>query len=75
MKDNIYPSKDDLRGATEAYLVEVHPDFYGKFMDNSWETYFNDHIHARVSFVFENFYKFIFKLINTKSKSSSKVIK
>lgn len=76
MKDTIYPSKDDFRGATEAYLIETHPEFYKKFTESSWEVYFNkENIHFRVSFVFENFYKFILKLINTKSKSSFKVIK
>ena len=75
MKDNIYPSKDDLRGATEVYLIETHLEFYIKFTEANWEAYYNENIHIRVSFIFENFYKFILRLINTKSKSSSKVIK
>ena len=75
MKDNIYFSKDDLCEATEAYLIKTHLEFYRKFMKANWKAYYNENIHICVSFIFENFYKFILRLINTKFKSSSKVIK
>ena len=52
MKDNIYPSKDEFRGATEAYLIETYPEFYKKFIEIRWESYFNENFHTRVSFVF-----------------------
>jgi len=51
MKDNIYPSKDDLRAATEAYLNETYPEFYSKFVEYyRWVTYYNEHFYNHVSF-------------------------
>lgn len=58
MKMSIYPSKEELRGTTEAYLKENHIEFFNKFSEIQWTSYFNDNIHKNVSsFPFEFIYR------------------
>lgn len=52
MKSSIYPLKEELRGATEAYLLENHAEFYEKFTESRWTSYYNSNFHIRVSFIF-----------------------
>ena len=46
---SIYPSKEELRGATEAYLKENHVEFFDSFSEICWTSYYNDNIHKNVS--------------------------
>ncbi len=58
MKMSIYPSKEELRGTTEAYLKENHLEFFSKFSEINWTSYYNDNIHKNVSsFPFEFIYR------------------
>lgn len=50
MKVTIYPSRDELRGATEAYLTNNHPEFYKSFAEARWTSYYNTNFKLRVSF-------------------------
>jgi hypothetical protein len=50
MRVAIYPSRDELRGATEAYLLENHPEFYKSFTKARWTSYYNTNFKLRVSF-------------------------
>jgi hypothetical protein len=49
MRVTIYPSKDELRGAMEAYLIENHQEFY---TEARWTSYYNTNFKLRVSFFF-----------------------
>src|SRR5947207_447129 len=49
MKMSIYPSKEELRGTTEAYLKENHIEFFSKFSEIRWTSYYNDNIYKNVS--------------------------
>ncbi len=52
MNISIYPTKDELRGATEAYLIENHQEFYEKFTEAKWTAYYNSNFQLRVSCLF-----------------------
>jgi len=52
MNISIYLTKDELRGATEAYLIENHQEFYGKFTEAKWTAYYNSNFQLRVSCLF-----------------------
>jgi hypothetical protein len=52
MRVTIYPSKDELRGAMEAYLIENHQEFYKSFTEARWTSYYNTNFKLRVSFFF-----------------------
>lgn len=41
----MYPSKSEMRGATEAYLEKNHLEFYNEFNEFHWTAYYNDNIH------------------------------
>jgi hypothetical protein len=47
---SIYPSKEELRGATEAYLKENHGEFFNSFSEIHWTSYYNDNIHKNIRF-------------------------
>lgn len=51
IKVSLYPSKEDSRGATEAYLAENHPEFYKQFKETRWTTLYNNNIQHHVSFL------------------------
>jgi hypothetical protein len=63
---SIYPSKEELRGATEAYLRANHIEFFDSFAEIRWTSYYNDNIHKNVSSFLLNLY--INKNINILSK-------
>ena len=48
----MYPSKEELKGATEAYFKENHPEFYNNFSEVRWSLYFTVNIYSYVSFLF-----------------------
>ena len=48
----IYPSKEELRGAVEAYLSENHPEFFNKFTESRWTAFYNANFHKNVGFFF-----------------------
>jgi len=52
MKLMIYPSKEELCGATEAYLKLNHAEFFRNFNETRWSSYYNDNIHKDVSSFF-----------------------
>jgi hypothetical protein len=52
MKIDLYPKKEELRGATEAYLLENHDEFFKKFSNPSWISFYNTSLHQPVSFLF-----------------------
>ena len=55
---SIYPSKEELRRATEAYLKENHVEFFNSFTEIHWTSYYNDNIHKNVSsFPFKFIYR------------------
>ena len=56
MNISIYPTKDELRGATEAYLIENHQEFYEKFTEAKWTAYYNSNFQLRVSCLSENLF-------------------
>ncbi|CAB4446639.1 unnamed protein product [Rhizophagus irregularis] len=41
---SIYPTKEELREATEEFLKIRHQDFYNKFTKTQWISYFNNKI-------------------------------
>ena len=45
----IYPIKDEMRGAIEAYLEKNHSEFYKKFEEMHWIAYYNENIHQDLS--------------------------
>ena len=55
MKVSIYPSKDKLHGAVEAYLSENHSEFFNKFTEARWMVFYNANFHKNVSF-FDNIF-------------------
>ena len=67
MKVTIYPLKEELHGATEAYLSENHVEFFKDFSETCWTSYYNDNIHKNVSSFLLNLY--IDKNINILSKA------
>ena len=56
MKLKIYPSKEELRGATEAYLKENHREFFSSFTETDWTSYYNNNFHKNVSSFLLNLY-------------------
>lgn len=52
MKVSIYPTKEELRGALEAYLIENHAEFYESFTEVHWSAYYNENFYIRVSFLY-----------------------
>ena len=50
MRVAIYPSRDELHEATEAYLLENHPEFYKSFTEARWTSYHNMNFKLHVSF-------------------------
>jgi hypothetical protein len=54
----IYPSHDELRGATEEYLSEEHDDFLKKFKRNHWQVYYEQNIAQPVSLTIYKFKQF-----------------
>ena len=57
MKVNIYPSKEEFRDATEAYLAENHSEFYNNFTEVRWTSFYNSNFLPPVSpYSFENLF-------------------
>ena len=50
IKISIYPEKDELRGAVEAYLSENHSEFYNRFTEAQWTAFYNANFHKHVRF-------------------------
>lgn len=48
----LYPTKDELRKATEVYLQENHPSFYNKFTQSRWIVFFESKIYQDVIFLY-----------------------
>ncbi|RIA97976.1 hypothetical protein C1645_731978 [Glomus cerebriforme] len=48
IKLSIYPSKEELRGATEAYLKENHIEFFSSFSKIYWTSFYNDNIYKNI---------------------------
>lgn len=48
IQTSIYPSKEEMRGAVEAYLTKNHHEFFNKFSEISWTAYYNEHIRKQV---------------------------
>jgi len=48
MNISIYLTKDELREATEAYLIENHQEFYGKFTEAKWTAYYNSNFQLEL---------------------------
>ena len=49
---NIYPTKEELREATEEFLKIRHQDFFNKFTKPQWISYFNNKICQDVNFLY-----------------------
>jgi hypothetical protein len=49
MSQLIYPTKEELRGAVEAYLEANHTEWYHKFSEIQWTAFYNESIHKEVS--------------------------
>jgi hypothetical protein len=54
----MYPTKEELRGAVEAYLKENHSEFYQKFSEHRWTSFYNKKFHQHVNSFF------MFKFLN-----------
>ena len=52
IKIKMYPSKVELRGATETYLKNNHPEFLNKFSEYQWTAYFKNNFYKEVSSLF-----------------------
>jgi len=48
----IYPSKEELRGAVEAYLEANHHEFYQRFSEHQWTSFYNKKFHQNVNSFF-----------------------
>ena len=48
----MYPLKEELRGAVEAYLETNHSEFYQKFSEHQWTSFYNKKFHPNVNFSF-----------------------
>lgn len=59
MKLSIYPTKDEFRGAAEAYLKESHPEFINNLSEIRWTSYYDANIYPNVSFCIENLLLYI----------------
>lgn len=57
MKCWIYPSKEQFREATEAYLAEYHEEFFGKFSEIRWTSFYDKHIYQKVCFLSTIYFK------------------
>lgn len=49
---SLYPTKDDLREATEIYLQANYKEFYNKFTRSRWIVYFDGKIYQEVIITF-----------------------
>ena len=58
VKISIYPSKEESRGAAESYLKSNHAEFFHKFTETRWTSYYNAHMCRPVSSFFSIFNKF-----------------
>jgi len=48
----IYPSKEELRRAVEAYLEANHHEFYQRFSEHRWTSFYNKKFHQNVNSFF-----------------------
>lgn len=65
LPENIYPTKDEFRAATEKYLTENYASFYNNLSEKRWIIFYNKNIHQQV--ILEQFcfiHLKIFKLRN-----------
>ena len=49
---SLYPTKDDLREATEIYLQANYKEFYDKFARSRWIVFFDGKIYQEVIITF-----------------------
>ena len=73
---SLYPTKDDLREATEIYLQANYKEFYNKFTRSRWIVFFDGKIYQEVIITFLdlvlllsmklilNFFLMLMKVIN-----------
>jgi hypothetical protein len=54
----MYPTKEELQKAVEAYLKENHSEFYQKFSEHRWTSFYNKKFHQHVNSFF------MFKFLN-----------
>jgi hypothetical protein len=59
IKMSIYPSKEEICGATEAYLKKNHSEFFEKFTDAHWVAYYNENFHKNVNSFWMIFIRYI----------------
>jgi len=57
MKCWIYPSKEEFREATEAFLAEYHEEFFSKFSEIRWTSFYDKHIYQKVCFLSTIYFK------------------
>ena len=48
----MYPSKEELRGAVEVYLETNYFEFYQKFSEHRWTSFYNKKFHPNVNSFF-----------------------